>query len=239
LKRALIVSKDPKYEGWEADAENGAERLAGKVAKLTVVVTVHGANGEGDAGHHSDVAVTIDGERLAPTLVGTELERDPGTYTVKVQSRDAVAPVEQEVALGTGEAKRVSLVLTLRPAPVPVAATSPVPKEEPPRGASTGRVLGWTAVGIGGASLVGALVSLIVRQNALGDLKSACPGYQSGPCDPSVKSIDDRGKLASTLVTVFGAVGLVALGGGVTLLLTAPSSSSAPTSAGLSGRWSF
>jgi hypothetical protein len=238
LKRALIVNKDPKYAGWEDDAEKGEGRLAGKGAKLTIVVTVRGANGEGEAG--AGVTVTVNGEPLAAALVGTELERDPGTYRLAASAPNATAPAEQAVTLATGDVKRVALALALRPAAdAGAAGARSVREAPPPRPSSTSRTLGWTAVAVGGASLVAAVVSLVIRQSALSDLKSACPNYATAPCDPSVKSTDDRGKLASTLFTVFGAVGVVAVAGGVTLLLTAPSATSAPASAGVAARWSF
>jgi hypothetical protein len=89
-------------------------------------------------------------------------------------------------------------------------------------------------VGVGGAALVAAGVTLAVRQSALGDLTQACPNYETSACNPSVASTVSRGSLASTLTTAFGVAGLVGVAGGVTLILVAPRGKSVTVQAGLS-----
>jgi len=93
----------------------------------------------------------------------------------------------------------------------------------------TQRVLGWTALGVGAAAAVGAGVFVALRAGALSELDAACPTYKG--CDPSIKPIVSRGKTHSTLVNVFAGVSGLAVVGGAVLLLTAPSSPSAPAPA--------
>jgi len=74
LRRAVLQSNEPKYEGWDKDAESAYARLASKVAKLTVRIS-----GEGASAAH----ITIDGKPLDPRLLGVELERDLGLHTIE------------------------------------------------------------------------------------------------------------------------------------------------------------
>lgn len=85
------------------------------------------------------------------------------------------------------------------------------------------------ALGVGVASAVGLGVAFVVRQNALADLRDACPAYQSGSCPASTRSILARGDAASTAVTVFSVVTAIGLGTGVTLWWLDPSSTPSST----------
>ena len=77
-------------------------------------------------------------------------------------------------------------------------------------------------VGVGGPSLVAAVVSLIVRQGALSDLEAACPAYETGPCPTSTQSVLSRGSTASTMTLIFGIAGGVLVAGGLSLVLASP-----------------
>src|SRR6185312_15204842 len=105
----------------------------------------------------------------------------------------------------------------------------------------------WVALGVGAAGVAGAVTSLVLRQEALSDLKDVCPNYDTGACKQSqqtaVLSDLSRGRTASTLFTVFGAAGLVGTVAGVAIL-TLTKSSDTPTAVfvsptGVSARGSF
>ena len=85
LKRALLTTQDRKYDGWQEEAEATAARLAPKIARLTVDVVVRGRQGEATATEKSGVVVIMNGETLPASLLGTSLDRDPGTYRVHVE----------------------------------------------------------------------------------------------------------------------------------------------------------
>jgi hypothetical protein len=112
--------------------------------------------------------------------------------------------------------------------------TSPVAAAETPPASSTPalhdphhpvatRTVGWAAIAVGGASLVGAGVALIIRQQALADLPSCAT--TTGMCQPSQQPSTqptlDRGHAAATLANVFGVVGLVGVTSGLVLLAIA------------------
>lgn len=214
LGRGLLVSKEPtKYEGWEKDARDNATRLEPKVSKLTIDLAVTRPEGEGPAQPGDGTTVTVNGEIVPLALVGTVLEKDPGKYLVHAEAASGEAPVEQEVTLAAGETRGIRLKLKLKPKPKEIVYV----ERTHPR-----RIVGYVTLGVGAASLVAAGVSLIVRQGALSDLESACPGYETGPCPTATESILSRGSTAATMTTIFGIAGGVLAAGGLTLVLASP-----------------
>lgn len=222
LSRALLVNADPKYEGWSGDANAAAERLAPKVARMTVEITVRSDKGERPMSPSDHVRVLVDGEELDPKLLEVPLDRDPGTYLVRAEG--GRIPVEKRVTLVAGAAATVSLTVEVPTEVVP--APAPPKPETPPMGASSGaRTAGWIALGVGGVAAIGAGVALIVRQSALSELKDGCPKWETGPCPTSLRDTVDRGQTATTMSIVLGATALVGVGVGVGLLWSSPSRS--------------
>lgn len=236
LRRALSTSNDPKYAGWSEDADRAAARLAPRVATLTIDVAV--AEAAGVAGRPAaptdGIDVTVDGQPLAREQLGASIEHDPGSVVVRAAGATGAVPDEATVVLAAGESKHVALRVTIAsatPPPNPAAespAIAPGP-EQPARRASQLRTGAWIAFGVGAAGLTGALISFSFRQSALGDLGANCPNYASAPCEPSKQSIVasdvNRGHTASTLVNVFGAIGIAGSVTGVALFTLSKSSS--------------
>lgn len=232
LKRALLVSKDAKYEGWDADADAAASRLAPKVAKLTISIAQKGPNGEGALSDPA-VKVTINGEPLDRKLLEVALDRDPGSYKVKAEG--GKEPVEQDVTLAAGDTKSVKLIVEVdgkakgdvKPPP---GGGAPVTPEQPAPSNNT-KTIGYVALGVGGAALIGTGIMIALRGSALSDLKAACPNYESGPCTTNAadaRDAVDRGKTAATMANIFGAVAIVGIGAGVVLVVTSPKSTDTP-----------
>ena len=249
LQRALLTTNDPRYAGWDRDAQDAAARLAPKVATLTVDVNVTGLHGETVAA--DAVEVTINGEKLPTTLVGTQLDRDPGKYVVRVGGATVTSAATQEVTLAAGDGKRLSLHVVVRQVPgsdeqheqsqqaQDQHAGALRTSDDPGAGR---RTAGWIIVAFGGAALVGAGISFGVRQSALGQLQSKCPDYASGPCDPSVKPTVDEGVTASTAFNVLAVTSLVAVAAGLVLVTTAPHGARAALVVGpgtLAASWRF
>src|SRR4029077_10004982 len=115
LGRALLQHAEPRYAGWAQDAERGAARAASKVATLTVEVT--GTPPGAAPGDPDGLEVTLNGEALSPSLLGTALERDPGKVLIRVTGRQIGAPREQWVELSEGQVRRVVVDLSVAPAP--------------------------------------------------------------------------------------------------------------------------
>jgi hypothetical protein len=238
LKRAVLLVKDAKYDGWDADADAAAARLAPKVSRLTIVLVDADDDHPLEGAALEGLTITVGGESLDRSLVGTELDRDPGTYAIKVEG--GKTPAEQSVTLATGEKKSVKLAITHLPGADVVVnkggdgagdgGDSKGGDTLPPRDTgATGRTFGWIGIGVAGAAAIGTLAFVFVRSSALSQVESKCPKYQTQPCGSNVKDDVDRGKLASTMVDVFGGVAIVAGIVGVTLVLTNPKPSSTST----------
>ncbi len=204
IKRALVtLPADTKYDGWDKDAETAAARLKPKVATVFVDVLLKSPAGEGPANEKSGVEVLVNGENLGTNLVGKPLERDPGTYRVRVQAQYA-QPVEGEVTLAAGDTKHLTLHL------------AQVPPEKPGTEIDTGkgkRTAGIVLIGVGAATLIGSGITFLIRNGAKSDVDEKCPSHTN--CDPSLSDTVDKGKLMSTLTTILFPVGLVVAGTGV------------------------
>jgi hypothetical protein len=179
--------------------------------------------------------VSWDGEPL-PIRV------DPGPHTVEVQrggvviARELFAVQKQTTrrvelklppSLGSGPAPRASAEPTVDGPPTSASSTAsaapaPAPSLPPPPVADgrVRRIAGWSAIGVGGVSLILTGVFAGLRTGALHRLEGECPTFAN--CSRGVSPIVAEGKTYAALVNVFGAASLVTLGGGAALVLTAP-----------------
>jgi hypothetical protein len=214
LRRALItMPNDPKYEGWDKDAEDAAGRLKPKVASFVVDVYVKSPDGEILANEKTGIEILVNGESVGTKLVSAPLERDPGTYRIRAQGKDA-SPVEQTVTLNAGDNPHVTIRIERHPG-------QDVDAEE--QKIRTRKIIGIAAMGAGAGLLVGGLITFILRQSAMSELEDKCgPGYENGPCDISLKSTIDRGKLMSTLSPILAGAGVAVAGAGIVIYVTAP-----------------
>jgi hypothetical protein len=217
LGRALVSRTEARYAGWADDARRALDRLAPKVARLAVDVVA--PSPEGGRALNRDARVIVNGEDLAPELLGIAVDRDPGTYVVQL----AGGPESRAVSLAPGDSKWVTLQW---PTPTPPRVTPALARAGTPAGERAARSPGddgaivtgaWAAGGIGAAALTGAAVSFVVRQHAIDEVEAGCPHYQSGPCDPSLRPAVDRGHVATTLGDVLFAVGATGAVVGLTL----------------------
>jgi hypothetical protein len=195
LRRRVLASQDPKYDGWDEHAAKAHRALDRKVARL--VIEVRGPDPE-------RARVKIVDQVVPPRLIGVALERDLGEVTITVHY-GAKDPLTREIALSEGERERVSF--TLPYGPPPDDTLSPI---------TIGGITGF-AVGIVGA--VGFGVALGIRQDALADLETECPAYEATGCPASVQDTVDRGTTASSFVTAGAVVMGAGLVSGVALVL--------------------
>jgi len=228
IKRTLLTAPDEaKYGGWDKDAEDAAARLKPKVATVIVDVTVKTPDHEGPANDKSGVELLINGEPVAANLIGTPLERDPGVYTVRLQAPDA-QPVEQGVSLAAGDNKRMSLRIVRTPK-AGGNSNGAIDNGYPPdEGQGSGqKTIGWISVGVGAAALIGSGVTFLLRGSAKDDLVAACGSEDTCPQSKSKERQDaiDKGKLMGTLSPILLGVGVVGVGVGVALIVTAPNGS--------------
>jgi hypothetical protein len=236
LAAALPSHSETKYEGWAQDAEQAIARLGARVA--TVVVDVDAVGPDGSARPRLAVVITLNGEVLDQAAIGAALERDPARYEVRVTVGEQTQERFVDVAPGETEHVRFRVVVPdAAPRAAPAAATA-IDRSRAEHGVS--RTIGWTALGVGGASAVAAGVALLVRQAALDDFYAKCPKDRCSPTADSatIESIHSRGVTATTLANVFGAVGLVGLvAGGVVLATDAARPARAALVVAPNGAW--
>jgi hypothetical protein len=174
----------------------------------------------------AELAVTLDGEPVAPESLRIGVATDPGVHRVGYVVAGEAKTVEVELA--EAEVKQVELELpappVAEPDPEPIAA--PVDEPPPPPPASPGRgrrILGVVVGGVGLATLgVGGVVALLARS----DYKDAFAAH----CDAATNTCDDEGydlthdaRSRANVATVVVGAGAALVVTGVVLYLTAPS----------------
>jgi hypothetical protein len=222
LRRAVLQSNNPSYEGWDKQAEAAYAKLERKVARLTVRIT----------GDSLDRArVSIDGKPLDPRLLGVELERDLGLHTIEAAYGGA-APVVEKRALIAGSRETVTLVIPAPratdkpPAPIAASATPVLTPPIVPQDSPGLRRAGIAALGVGGLGVIGVVVASVVRGAALSTVEGACK-VPDASCRASQDVADaySRGKTFSLLANVFGGLGIAGIGAGVAMIVVSGPSS--------------
>ena len=209
LRRAVLQSNEPKYQGWDRDAEAAYKRLDAKVARITV--RLEGVSPE-------RARVSIDGKPLDPRLLGVELERDLGPHVVEA-SFDAAAPLVERRTLEAGSHEVVTLTI---PAPEAASAGTTPPTaadadtEADARRAHL-RIAGVAALAAGGLGALGLGISAGVRAGALSAFDSCAPAYQG--CSTSLRGEESKGRTASALANAFGVIMVAGVAAGVPLVV--------------------
>src|SRR5262249_6477543 len=146
-------------------------------------------------------------------LLSRPVAFDPGAHKV-VATAPGLA-FSQELSIAEREEKRIDVVFTRAPAysnPAPFRA-SPLPSSSTvaapigDAGARSGGffrspTVGWVAVGVGGASLVGASISFLVRRDALNDIETECPTHQN--CPRHLESAQSKARTFGALSVALG-----------------------------------
>ena len=202
------------------------------VPRLTIVVPADAPAG---------TEVRVDDVPVDAATLHDAIPLDPGHHTIA-----AAAPGDLpfRTAVTLPEGGRVSITVTLSPAvsvpPVPTASGSasasagpppPPPPPPPPVDASQGaRVWGWIALGGGAALAAGSVVSLVLRSSNLDTMNRDCTEDGSGAlsCPTSKQSevthARDAARIEGPLGIGLAAGAAIAVGAGIWLLATAPSS---------------
>ncbi|APR80136.1 Hypothetical protein A7982_05483 [Minicystis rosea] len=166
--------------------------------------------------------VTIDRRRVSADE-RTPIRVDPGAHTAEVRRDGSVVAREIFVLEPKGGTRRID---------VRVGSVAPgveAPLEGTATSGSAQRIAGWSVLGVGAASAVAAGVFIGLRAGALSRLKDQCPTFPQ--CGAAVAPIVTEGKVDAALVNVFGVLGGAAVVTGVTLLLTAPTTTARPAKA--------
>ena len=223
----------------QAQAEAATEREALLPRIPSLLLKVEGAE-------RSALQCSVDSVSVPAALIGVGRPVNPGAHRIEVRF-GAQTKIEQ-VTLAEGEKKEVTLRFDAasKPANPQPPATSAVTAAERSavapisrstsvsRSSSMQRSLGFVAVGVGGAALVGGGVATVLALNKRSSISQQCPNDE---CLPSAHAGADSYNALRTLSSV-GVIGGAVLGSvGVVLLLTAPATSEAHANPGQLKAW--
>jgi hypothetical protein len=134
-------------------------------------------------------------------------------------------PFKQTVTVGPGEEKTLEVSLTKLPDVAEAPAPSNVDRSS--SAAAWQRTAGYVALGVGGASLVAGAITGAMTLKKRSDLKDEC--LENVCSSKSAKKVDSY-ETYGTISAITLAVGVVGIGTGVALVLTAPKADRASAS---------
>ncbi len=134
------------------DAAKARAALLPRIPRLRVTLEVKGESA-------APRLVSLDGKTLAASLLESPIPLDPGEHVVAASQGDD--RVEEKVTVVEGGDTEVVLTLVLRrpaPGPEPPRPLPPAPVAAPVDNSAI-RTAGWVVLGVGGAALVGGVVT--------------------------------------------------------------------------------
>ena len=213
LRDFETAESDAKEEGKAAvmkEAPEHANAIKPRIPKLRVKAP-------------SDIdgmTLTLDGNAIDPKNED-ETPVDPGEHKVEA-SADGRQPFSADVTLAEGESKTIVVKLPKTEEEKPAEEPKTEEPKETPQPTEMHRkpsVFTWVAFGVGGVGVIGATIFALKRSSTKSSLDGQCNDLH---CPASSQGDIDSGKTDTTLTNVFGAIGIVGIGAGVYLLLTAP-----------------
>jgi hypothetical protein len=226
------VAQRDTNEGRRKDAARRADALAPRLTKLLVNA----------ATSPSGFSVKVNGNDVT-NLLGIETPVDPGDYEVV-----ATAPGFKEWSAkvsATGEGLTVTVAIPPLDRPQPIAPGTPLHSEPgketttiahieahddaPPPPGSSRKSIGEIVVGGGLALVAGGVVAGVMASGKWSDAKKVCGGMTTCASDDltaQANALGDAARTRANLATGLVAVGVIAIGVGATLWITAPSESS-------------
>lgn len=190
----------------EAKAERDA--LLARIPALVITVSPAGAE------------VTVDGAAVPPQLLGEKRMVDPGHRVVVGKLGDATRTVEVDVAEGAV----VPVHVGIDGATAPLPGARPAAAADEAGGSSVWPIVGWTALGVGGAVTIVGVATGLVAMGQKSDLETSCGAALA--CPPAFHDDADayNGLRTISAVTLF--VGLGVAAAGATILIVDPGGSS-------------
>jgi hypothetical protein len=181
-----------------------------------------------------DLQVTVDGEPLPPAILDNDRATDPGTHHVAATAPGFTSDAA-DVSLTEGQSRTVVLKLDALPVGPPPASALPAtlatpPAETPaapgPAPPAPDRVPAYVVLGVGGAGIVVGTIFGVLALGNKSSLDSDCPmGKDACPIEKQsdVDSLNSSLKTNALLSTIGLAVGVVGLGVGTYLFVSARS----------------
>jgi hypothetical protein len=204
--------RQDKAEDVSKLAHDRADALRPRVPRLTLVPPSPVPQG---------MVVSLDGGKLASATLGVPLPVDPGSHVIDVTA-PASSPFHAQFILGVGEAKSVSLALSVPTSP-PSAADEFTPAVRENRASSSQPTWGWVAIAAGGVLGAGSALFLVLHNNAVSTVSSDCPNLHCpASLQGQVESNQSNAGTYDAVAIALVAASALAIGTGVALIATAP-----------------
>ncbi len=198
-----------RHPDWASQANDGANALEPKLARLTIVIGVSTPG----------MQVSRDGAAVEPSTLGVALPVDPGSHIV-----EATAPGRTSFKVTVDVAGKGKASVT-----VPALAIDETAAKQPGSGTAQ-RIVGGAMMGVGG---VGVIVGVVFGVIALGKKSNASDPRTCNAdfttCSPAGKLLVDDAKSAGLVSTVSLIAGGVMVAGGLVVMLTAPHTEKGPS----------
>lgn len=211
-----------------ATAKKRADKLTPKLIRLTV-----------EALEQPGLVVKRDGAPVERAEIGVAIPVDPGEHVVTATAVGKKAFSAKVTAKEEGSTLSVKIpMLEVDPAAAPpaVAPSAPPPSapsappasapSAPPAssepGGSTQRTVGWVAGGIGVVGLVAGSLFALSARSKYASSKDLCRADDPNKCSPAGVDERDAARSRGNVATALFAVGVIGVGAGAALVLTAP-----------------
>jgi tetratricopeptide (TPR) repeat protein len=177
------------------------------------------------------MTVKRDGAALDAAALGVALPVDPGKHQIEASAQGR-SPFRAELVAIAGKTVVVEIPELARadePAPRTAAPPPAAPPESPASSdGSTQRTIGWIGIGAGAVAIgVGAAFALNARAKWSDAQDNHCKGTV---CDREGGALASDAKTSGNLATAFILGGAVVAGGGLALVLLAPTANGSATS---------
>jgi hypothetical protein len=230
----LATAETDAKAGKVKEVAEAAPKLAAEIKPLVPKLTLKVADGQ------KATAVRVDGHAIDMATLGTPMPFDPGKHVVSATSADLD---DKSIDVELADSDDKSVVITFGSAPVATTTTTgggDVPSELPPppvmppsstdaqpapSSSSSQRIAGFVVGGVGIVSLGLATTFYLMRNSKVNSLDSECVNMK---CPSSAQSDLDAAKTDVTISRIALGVGVVSIGVGAYLILTAKSSSAPP-----------
>jgi len=220
IRESIGADAPAPFQKAQQDAKDEIQGLDQKIGWVTI--RVEGPDAP---------TVSLDGRDVPVASLGVRRAINPGDHVIEA-SAAGWQPTEQSFSISSGGSEEVALALTAAPegtvGPTPTPVTGPVPTEGDTGpgdgdggGGDTMTILGWTAIGVGGAGLIVGAVTGGLALGKHGELNDNC--NDAGQCAPDQQSTLDSYRTMGTISTVGFIAGGVLAAAGTVLLIVAPS----------------
>ena len=208
IQEAEAVRKKPEKYAKTADAARGLRKeLEAKLGFVEVDIPAK---------------VMIKGEAVPPDKWGTAIPVAAGATAVDIEMADGTKRTE-EVTVAAGKTSKIGLI---PPGPETPVATPTDAGECPPQtpvatqeGMVKQKTIGYVSTGVGAAGLLTFTIFGVLDNKKFNDIDSNCV---DNVCPPTLADDAEKGRSFQALANVGLGVGLVGVGTGAVLLLTAP-----------------